>query len=116
LTLSISGGSQPSRDCQHCRSWQASSSSARLIGRINPVLGWAAFPWLSEHPEIVNYEKVLNFADRALGEAKRTGKNRAVGLLPAGDQLVPTVSEMVYPGYIAADVLPIVGTTGHQQE
>jgi diguanylate cyclase (GGDEF)-like protein len=61
-------------------------------------IGWAAFPWLSEHPEIVNYEKVLNFADRALGEAKRAGKNRAVGLLPASDQLVPTVSEMVYPG------------------
>ena len=58
-------------------------------------IGWAAFPWLSKHPEIVDYEKVLNFADRALGEAKRAGKNRAVGLLPAGDQLVPTVSEMV---------------------
>ncbi|HZW94322.1 MAG TPA: GGDEF domain-containing protein [Candidatus Eremiobacteraceae bacterium] len=79
-------------------------------------IGWAAFPWLSEHPEIVNYEKVLNFADRALGEAKRAGKNRAVGLLPAGDQLVPTVSDMVYAGYITADVLPIVGTTGQQQE
>jgi diguanylate cyclase (GGDEF)-like protein len=62
-------------------------------------IGWAAFPWLSTHPEIVNYEKVLNFADRALGEAKRAGKNRAVGFLPSGDQLVPTVSEMVYPSY-----------------
>ena len=59
-------------------------------------IGWAAFPWFSEHPEIVNYEKVLNFADRALGEAKRAGKNRAVGLLPAGDQLAPTLSEMAY--------------------
>jgi len=78
-------------------------------------MGWAAFPWLSKHPEIVNYEKVLNFADRALGEAKRAGKNRAVGLLPADDQLVPTVSEMVYPGYIT-DVPAIVGTTGQQQE
>ena len=79
-------------------------------------IGWAAFPWLSKDPEIVNYEKVLNFADRALGEAKRAGKNRAVGLLPAGDQLVPTVSEMVYPGYITADVLATVGTTVRQQE
>jgi diguanylate cyclase (GGDEF)-like protein len=79
-------------------------------------IGWAAFPWLSKHPEIVNYEKVLNLADRALGEAKRAGKNRAVGLLPAGDQLVPTVSETVYPGYITADVLAIVGTTVQQQE
>ena len=79
-------------------------------------IGWAAFPWFSEHPEIVNYEKVLNFADRALGEAKRAGKNRAVGLLPAGDQLVTTVSEMVYPDYVPADVLPIVCTTGQHQE
>jgi hypothetical protein len=79
-------------------------------------IGWAAFPWLSKHPEIVNYEEVLNFADRALGEAKRAGKNRAVGLLPAGDQLVPTVSEMVYPGCMTADVLAIGGTTGQLQE
>ncbi len=79
-------------------------------------IGWAAFPWLSEHPEIVNYEQVLNFADRALGEAKRAGKNRAVGLMPAGDQPVPIVSEIVYPGGITADVLAVVGTTVQQQE
>ena len=79
-------------------------------------IGWAAFPWLSEQPEIFNYEKVLNFADRALGEAKRAGKNRAVGLLPAGDQPVPTVSEMVAPDYISAEVLAVVGTTGQKQE
>ena len=66
--------------------------------------------------EIVNYEKVLNFADRALGEAKRAGKNRAVGLLPTGDELMPTLSQMVHPGYIAGDVLAIVSTTGHPQE
>jgi hypothetical protein len=76
------------------------------------------FPWHSKNPEIVNYERVLNFADRALGETKlkRAGKNRAVGLLPPGDQLVPTVSEMVYPGFITADVMPTVGTTGQRQE
>jgi diguanylate cyclase (GGDEF)-like protein len=79
-------------------------------------IGWAAFPWLPKHPEIVNYETALNFADRALGEAKRAGKNRAVGLLPAGDQLVPTVSEMVCPGYMTADVLAIGGATGQLQE
>ena len=58
-------------------------------------IGWAAFPWLPEHPETVNYEKVLNFADRALGEAKRAGKNCAVGFSPSSDQLVPPVIEMV---------------------
>ncbi len=79
-------------------------------------IGWAAFPWLSEHPEIVNYEKVLNFADRALGEAKRAGKNRAVGLLPAGDQLAPTLREMAYSNHMTADVLAIVDTTDTRQE
>ena len=79
-------------------------------------IGWAAFPWLSEHPEIVNYEKVLNFADRALREAKRAGKNRAVGLLPAGDQLAPTLSEMAYSNHMTADVLASVDTTDTRQE
>jgi diguanylate cyclase (GGDEF)-like protein len=79
-------------------------------------IGWAAFPWLSTHPEIVNCEKVLNFADRALGEAKRAGKNRAVGLLPSGDQLVPTVSEMVCASYITADALASTGTTAQEEE
>ena len=79
-------------------------------------IGWAAFPWLSKHPEIVGYEKVLNFADRALGEAKRAGKNRAVGLLPTGDHPAPTLSEMVYSNHMTADVLAIVDTTDTPQE
>jgi diguanylate cyclase (GGDEF)-like protein len=79
-------------------------------------IGWAASPWLPNHPEVVDYEKVLSLADRALNEAKRTGKNRAVGLLPGGDQLVQTVSEKLYSGCISADVLVIVGTTGQRQE
>jgi diguanylate cyclase (GGDEF)-like protein len=79
-------------------------------------IGWAAFPWFSVHPEIVNYEKVLNFADRALREAKRAGKNRAVGLLPAGDQLAPTLSEMAYSNHMTADVLASVDTTDTRQE
>lgn len=57
-------------------------------------IGWAAFPWLPNRPEIVGYEKVLSFADRALREAKSAGKNRVVRLAPAGDELAPTVSEM----------------------
>ena len=79
-------------------------------------IGWAAFPWLPTRPEIVDYEKVVNLADRALREAKKAGKNRAVGLLPAGDELVPTVSEMVYQGYITPVDLAIVGPTGPRQE
>jgi diguanylate cyclase (GGDEF)-like protein len=70
-------------------------------------IGWAAFPWLPKHPELVDYEKVLSLADQALNEAKRTGKNRAVGMLPAQDQLAPSVSEKAHPGCISADVLAI---------
>src|SRR5262249_5711801 len=73
--------------------------------------GGAASPWLSKHPKVVIYESALTLADGALGEAKRAGKNGVVGLFPAGDQLVPMVSETVYQGYITADALAIVGTT-----
>lgn len=47
-------------------------------------IGWAAFPWYQEDPTAVNYEEVRCMADRALGEAKRSGKNRAIGVFPVG--------------------------------
>jgi len=79
-------------------------------------IGWAAFPWFSEHPETFDYEKVLKFADQALGEAKRAGKNRAVGLRPANNPVAPPVSEMLCAGYIGADRPAIVGTTDPERE
>ena len=42
-------------------------------------VGWAAFPWRQDTPNEVGYEAVLAFADRALYQAKASGKNRAVG-------------------------------------
>jgi diguanylate cyclase (GGDEF)-like protein len=47
-------------------------------------IGWAAFPWYQEDPAAINYEEVRSMADRALGEAKRAGKNRAIGVFPVG--------------------------------
>lgn len=47
-------------------------------------VGWAAFPWFPDDPAAVRYEEVRHMADRALGEAKRAGKNRAIGVFPAG--------------------------------
>jgi diguanylate cyclase (GGDEF)-like protein len=47
-------------------------------------IGWAAFPWYQDDPNAVNYEEVRSMADRALGEAKRSGKNRAIGVFPVG--------------------------------
>ena len=47
-------------------------------------LGWAAFPWLQHDPESVPAETVLALADRGAYEAKQAGRNRAVGMAPAG--------------------------------
>jgi diguanylate cyclase (GGDEF)-like protein len=46
-------------------------------------LGWAAFPWYPDEPEIVPLEAVLGLADRGLYEAKTFGKNRAIGISPS---------------------------------
>jgi diguanylate cyclase (GGDEF)-like protein len=43
-------------------------------------VGWAAFPWNTQDPHALGYEAVLKQADHALGEAKKAGKNRAVGM------------------------------------
>lgn len=48
-------------------------------------IGWAAFPWLEEDLDAVNYERVLKFADRALYRAKKGGKDQAVAMIPSGE-------------------------------
>ena len=45
-------------------------------------IGWAAFPWYQEDPGAINLRRSTPMADRALGEAKRAGKNRAIGVFP----------------------------------
>jgi diguanylate cyclase (GGDEF)-like protein len=49
-------------------------------------IGWAAFPWDTESPEAMSYEEVLGLADRALYEAKHSGRNQAVGALPGEEE------------------------------
>lgn len=45
-------------------------------------IGWAAFPWVDDDVNVAGYEEVLNMADRALAQAKRAGKNQAIGMTP----------------------------------
>ena len=65
------------------RPYRVEGSDAQL--RVTCSIGWAAFPWLEMDPKLVSHEQVLVLADYALYQAKGSGKNRAVGLLPAGE-------------------------------
>jgi diguanylate cyclase (GGDEF)-like protein len=52
-------------------------------------IGWAVFPWFVGEPEAVEYTEVLRLADCALYEAKKAGKNQAIGMLPTREQPLP---------------------------
>ncbi|MGB7848321.1 MAG: diguanylate cyclase [Candidatus Acidiferrum sp.] len=48
-------------------------------------IGWAPFPWLPEDVGLLSIDNVIELADKALYLAKREGRNRSYGLLPAAD-------------------------------
>jgi diguanylate cyclase (GGDEF)-like protein len=72
-------------------------------------LGWAAFPWFPNQPRAVSYEEVLTLADRALHQAKQSGKNRAVGLVPWAGKLPATTMEGLHSPGLQVDVLAVAG-------
>lgn len=72
-------------------------------------IGWAAFPWLQDHPEAVGYEEVLTLADLGLNHAKRQGKNRAIGMLPGGERVTATPAADRGPARLQFEVLATVG-------
>jgi len=65
-------------------------------------IGWAAFPWNTESPGAVSYEEVLGLADKALYEAKHSGRNQAVGAVPV-DANVELVGAVVGGGSYARE-------------
>jgi diguanylate cyclase (GGDEF)-like protein len=48
-------------------------------------IGWAPFPWLKEDVGLLSIDNVIELADKALYLAKREGRNRSFGMLPAAD-------------------------------
>lgn len=72
-------------------------------------LGWAAFPWFLHDPRGIGYEEVLALADCGLREAKKSGKNCAVGMLPATRTLPPSSNqELQYLG-LQVEILSVAG-------
>jgi len=79
--------------------------------RITCSLGWAAFPWTEMEPKLVPHDQVLVLADHALYQAKGSGRNRAVGLLPAGETVRGgTVTPTIYINGIPASPVNTSGT------
>jgi diguanylate cyclase (GGDEF)-like protein len=72
-------------------------------------IGWAAFPWFPDYPQAVSYEEVLNLADHGLGEAKRAGKNRAVGVLPEPGKTPHMGSDLSHSARLQVAALATLG-------
>jgi len=77
---------------------KAELASAGLEIRQTCSIGWTAFPWYPDRPDEVPLETVLRLADRGVYEAKRGGKNRAMGVVPSDSgttRLIVTTGDRV---------------------
>jgi len=78
--------------------------------RVTCSVGWAVFPWTDFDPKVVSHEQVLVLADFALYQAKGTGRNRSVGLLPPGETVRGgTVASTIYINGIPASPITTPG-------
>lgn len=57
-------------------------------------IGWAPFPWLTDDVGLLSIDNVIELADKGLYLAKREGRNRSFGMVPAPDlnQREPNIS------------------------
>jgi diguanylate cyclase (GGDEF)-like protein len=82
----------------------------QTVLRITCSIGWATFPWKELEPKLVAHEQVLLLADSALYQAKASGRNRGVGLLPAGEIVHgETVATAVHVNGISASAVITLG-------
>lgn len=72
-------------------------------------LGWAAFPWFTDNPRAVTYEEVLTLADRGLNRAKQSGRNCAVGMMPASGKVPSTPIAGVHSDSLKVEMLAVAG-------
>lgn len=72
-------------------------------------LGWAAFPWFTDNAKVVSYEEVLTLADRGLHRAKESGRNCAVGMLPASGKVPATTVAGLHSTALQVDMLAVAG-------
>lgn len=95
-------------DAVGSRPYRVEVSNADL--RITCSVGWAVFPWTEIETNLVSHDQVLVLADFALYQAKGTGRNRAVGLLPAGQTVrAGTVAPTIYINGIPASPVTTSG-------
>jgi diguanylate cyclase (GGDEF)-like protein len=48
-------------------------------------IGWAPFPWLRDDVGLLSIDNVIELADKGLYLAKREGRNRSFGMIPAAE-------------------------------